>query len=76
MRGRTNFMTKPVVFKKNKKQRYGKGFSRNELKEAGLTFKKALKIKIPIDLRRSTAHKENIHAIKQILKTSFAKKKK
>lgn len=69
-------MTKPVVFKKNKKRRYGKGFSRDELKEAGLTFKEALKIKIPIDLRRSTTHKENVNTIKQILKTSLAKQKK
>ena len=69
-------MIKPIVFKKNKKQRYGKGFSRGELKEAGLTFKKALKIKVPIDLRRGTAHKENIHAIKQILKSSSTKEEK
>jgi len=69
-------VTKPVVFKKNKKQRYGKGFSQDELKEAGLTFKEALKIKIPIDIRRSTMHKDNVHTIKQILKTSLAKQKK
>jgi len=44
--------------------RKGKGFSREELKEVGLSFRQALKLGIPIDSRRSTKHKENIEMLK------------
>ena len=60
---------KPKVFKKGEKQRNGKGFSRKELKEAGLSLKEALKLRISIDSRRRTAHEENVKAIKNFLGT-------
>lgn len=69
---------KPIVFKKGGKQRYGKGFSREELKKAGLSLKDALKLRVPIDSRRRTLHEENINAIKQFLgnKKTLSKPKK
>jgi ribosomal protein L13E len=59
---------RPKVFKKGRKQRDGRGFSREELKKAGLSFKKALKLSIPIDSKRRTAHEENVKIIKTLLK--------
>ncbi|MEM3627938.1 MAG: ribosomal protein L13e [Candidatus Bathyarchaeia archaeon] len=59
---------KAKVFKKGGKQRLGKGFSREELKKAGLSLKEALKLGIPVDSRRRTAHQENVEAIKGFLK--------
>ena len=64
---------KPTVFKKAGKQRRGKGFSREELKKAGLSLREALKLGIPVDSRRSTAHKENVNTVKKFLRS---KKKK
>jgi large subunit ribosomal protein L13e len=66
---------KPMVFKKGGKQRYGKGFSREELKKAGLSFKEALKLGIPMDSRRRTVHEENVNAIKRFLKSRKAASK-
>jgi len=60
---------KPKVFKKDGKQRFGKGFSRNELKKAGLSLKDALRFCIPVDSRRKTAHEENVNVIKSFLET-------
>jgi len=60
---------KPKVFKKDGKQRLGKGFSREELKKVGINLKDALKLGIPIDSRRSTAHQENVNAIKGFLES-------
>jgi len=53
-----------VVFKKNGKPRKGKGFSREELRKAGLSFRDALKSGVPIDIRRRTIHKENVKAVR------------
>jgi large subunit ribosomal protein L13e len=60
---------KPIVFKRNGKQRYGKGFSREELKKAGLSLREALKLGVPVDSRRKTVHKENVNAVKRFLKS-------
>jgi len=60
---------KPIIFKKYRKQRYGKGFSREELKKARLSLREAHKLSIPVDSRRKTAHKENVNTIKKFLKT-------
>jgi len=60
---------KPKIFKRNGKQRYGKGFSREELKKAGLSIRESLKLSIPVDPRRKTAHKENVNSIKKLLKS-------
>lgn len=53
-----------IVQKEKGKTRKGKGFSRGELKEVGTDFKQALRLGIPIDLRRKTKHKENIKILK------------
>ena len=66
---------KPKVIKKGGKQRYGKGFSREELKRAGLSLKEALRIGIPVDSRRKTAHEENLEIIKNFLESKKAKSK-
>lgn len=67
--------TKPKIFKKDGKQRHGKGFSREELKKAGLSLKEALKSGIPIDSRRRTTHEDNIEAVKALLEDKKAKTK-
>jgi ribosomal protein L13E len=59
---------KPIIFKKDGKKRYGKGFSREELKKARLSLREALKLSIPIDSRRKTIHEENVNKIKRFLK--------
>lgn len=67
---------KPKVFKKGGKQRSGRGFSREELKKAGLIPKEALKMGIPVDFRRRTVHEENVEIIKTLLESGEAKPKK
>lgn len=66
---------KPKVFKKGGKQRYGKGFSREELKKAGISLKEALKLSIPVDFRRKTTHNENVEAVKAFLEKEKLKAK-
>jgi large subunit ribosomal protein L13e len=65
----------PVVFKKNGKSRRGKGFSREELKKAGLGFREALKLGVPTDSRRRTLHEENVKDVKSFLKGKKTKPK-
>jgi ribosomal protein L13E len=67
---------RPKVFKKGGKQRYGKGFSGDELKKAGLSFKEALKLGIPIDSKRRTAHEENVEVVKAFLESTKTKAKR
>ena len=59
--------TKPKVFKNGGKQRFGRGFSREELKKAGSNMKEAVKLGLPVDDKRKTAHEENIEAVKTFL---------
>jgi large subunit ribosomal protein L13e len=66
---------KPKVFKKGGKQRYGRGFSREELKKAGISLKEALKLGVSVDSRRKTAHQENIEMLKTFLENAKAKSK-
>ncbi|RLI16221.1 hypothetical protein DRO41_02430 [Candidatus Bathyarchaeota archaeon] len=66
---------RPKVFKKYGKQRHGRGFSREELKKAGLSIKHALKLKIPVDPRRRTFHEENTKMLKNFLKSMEAPSK-
>ncbi len=56
---------RPVV-KTGTRMREGKGFSINELKQAGLTVFDAQKIGIYLDKRRKTVHKENVEYLKSI----------
>ena len=46
----------------------GRGFSRDELKEAGLDFRQALKLHLRVDTRRKTKHDENVKALKELLR--------
>ena len=43
-------------------------YRRNELKEVGLSLTEALKQGIPIDIRRSTKHKENVETLRRTIK--------
>jgi large subunit ribosomal protein L13e len=58
-----------VVFKKNGKPKEGRGFSKEELKKTALDCKKALRLGIPIDLKRRTLHEENVEVLKEYLKS-------
>jgi ribosomal protein L13E len=58
----------PKVFKTREKKRQGKGFSREELKKAGTNVTEALKLRIPTDPRRKTAHDENVEIVKTFIK--------
>lgn len=62
-----------AVWKKGDRTRKGKGFSRGELRETGVNLKRALKLGIPIDLRRKTKHKENVRMLKQHLQSLVKK---
>ncbi|MDH7564043.1 MAG: ribosomal protein L13e [Candidatus Bathyarchaeota archaeon] len=62
----------PTILKKDEKKRHGKGFSRGELRKAGLSIAEAVRFKIRVDPRRKTAHEENI----ETLKAFFEEKKK
>jgi ribosomal protein L13E len=56
---------KPIITKQNGKQRPGKGFSPDEIKEAGLNSGQARTLRIPIDRKRKTSHEENIANLKE-----------
>jgi len=60
---------KPKIIKKDGKQRYGRGFSREELKKAGLSLKGAKKFCIPVDSRRKSVYKENTNIVKKFLRS-------
>jgi large subunit ribosomal protein L13e len=62
---------KPEILTPTGKQRSGRGFSREELEKAGLNKEEAKKLKIPVDIRRRTAHDQNVKALK-----AYAEKKK
>ena len=68
-------IVKPKVFRRDGKQRHGRGFSRGELKKAGLSLKEALRLGIPVDSRRRTLHEENINLIKRFLEDTKAASK-
>ena len=56
------------VLKKSGRTRSGKGFSREELKEVGLSFRQALDLNLLVDLRRKTKHDENVKALKHLVR--------
>lgn len=68
-------IARPRVLKAREKQRDGKGFSREELKKAGTNMTEALKLRIPLDPRRKTAHEENIEAVKAFVAQKKAEQK-
>ena len=61
-------MTIQAVVDRGRKKRVGRGFSRNELKEVDLSLIEALKLGIPIDIRRSTNRKENVENLRRTTK--------
>jgi ribosomal protein L13E len=65
----------PKILKPDGKQRIGRGFSPEELKKAGLNKAEAARLKIPSDLRRKTAHDENVEAIRAYVKKKKAEAK-
>jgi len=66
---------KPKILKPNGKQRNGRGFSPEELKKAGLNPTEASRLGLPADLRRKTAHDENVQAIKAYVEKKKAETK-
>lgn len=56
-----------IVEKRGGETRKGKGFSKGELREVGIDFQTALRLRIPIDKRRNTKHTENVKTLKQHL---------
>jgi len=49
-----------VAEKRGGETRRGRGFSRGELREVGIDFQTALRLRIPIDKRRKTRREENV----------------
>jgi predicted flap endonuclease-1-like 5' DNA nuclease len=66
-------MSIQAIVKRKRKSIRGKGFSREELKEKGLSFKQALNMGIPIDIRRSTKHDKNVETLKTYLSIDTTK---
>ncbi len=58
---------KPMIIKPNGSQRAGKGFSPDEIKDAGLNVADARRLRIPIDWKRKSCHDENIANLKSHL---------
>ena len=56
-----------ALVKRKRRIRAGRGFSREELRKVNLSVREALKLGIPIDVRRSTMHEENVKALKSFL---------
>jgi len=56
-------MISPTV-RRGAKVRTGRGFSLDELKEAGLTVGEARHLGVPVDLNRSTNYAENLERLK------------
>jgi ribosomal protein L13E len=67
---------KAMITAQSGKERPGKGFSPDELKEAGLTTGDARKLKVPVDRKRKTSHEENITALKSHYEKALAAKPK
>jgi large subunit ribosomal protein L13e len=64
---------KPVIVSQTGKERMGKGFSPDELKEAGLTAVDAAKLGISVDRKRKTSREENIETLKAQVEKSPVK---
>jgi ribosomal protein L13E len=55
---------KAAITSQSGKQRPGKGFSPDELSEAGVSVMDARKMQIPVDWKRRSSHEENIASLK------------
>jgi len=56
-----------ALVKRKRRIRAGRGFSKGELREVNLSLKEARELGIPVDIRRSTRHDENIEILKSYL---------
>ena len=65
---------KVVITKHNKKQNIGKGFSTTELEKAGVNKQQAKQIGLPVDVKRKSAHDQNIATIKEYAEKAKAQK--
>jgi large subunit ribosomal protein L13e len=65
---------KPTVASQAGKRRLGKGFSPDELKEAGINATDARKLRIPVDRKRRSSREENIETLKAHMEKAPAKK--
>ncbi|MEM5871997.1 MAG: ribosomal protein L13e [Candidatus Aenigmatarchaeota archaeon] len=59
-----SFILWPIVVGGNKKERKGKGFSKEEIDSAGLTKEDVKRLAIPIDKRRKSTNLKNIETLK------------
>lgn len=66
---------KVAILKPDGKQRNGKGFSKAEVKKAGLDAVSARRLGLPVDPRRRTVHDENVAAVKAHCEKEKAKAK-
>ena len=57
-------MISPIV-KRGTRVKTGKGFSIDEVKEAGVNVGEARHLGVPVDQRRSTSYPENVEALKE-----------
>jgi len=55
---------KATIIRQNGRKAESRGFSLSELKNAGLTKQDAMKIGIPLDTKRKSAHDENVETLK------------
>lgn len=63
-----------VKRKKSNERRVGRGFSRGELKKAGVNVGQALRGGLPVDVRRRTIYEGNVRLVRQRLKSLDAPK--
>lgn len=55
--------------------RRGRGFSREELKKAGLGIKQAVKLGASVDPKRRTMHADNVEVVKTFLENKEIRKR-
>lgn len=56
---------KPTITKQNGKQKLGKGFSPDEIKQAGISRQKAKQMGLPVDKKRKSIHDDNVKSLKE-----------
>ena len=64
-----------TVTKRNGRKSTSRGFSLTELKKAGLTKQDAKQMGIPLDVKRKSAHDENVETLKVHAEKAKAKAK-
>jgi len=64
------------VTKRNGRKSTSRGFSLTELKKAGLTKQDAKKMGIPLDVKRKSAHDENVETLKAHAEKAKSKAKR